>query len=96
MDIKGEVRDEFFMIGDKVKRALKSLFKPDKMNYAALSNTSQVIHVHIVPRYKDTREFAGVTFKDERWGQNFAPYNRAFTVDPAVLFKIKEALKANL
>ncbi len=37
--IEGESRDEFFQIGADVKAALKTLFQPDKMNYAALSNT---------------------------------------------------------
>jgi len=66
--IEGEVRDEFFQVGEEVKAALKILFQPDKMNYAALSNTSPAIHVHIVPRYKDDRAFAGKIFKDTRWG----------------------------
>jgi diadenosine tetraphosphate (Ap4A) HIT family hydrolase len=90
--INGEVRDEFFHIGSDVKRALKTLFRPDKMNYAALSNTSEKIHVHIVPRYKETREFAGVIFKDERWGKNYAPYDRSFVLEESVLFKIRDAL----
>jgi diadenosine tetraphosphate (Ap4A) HIT family hydrolase len=60
--IQGETRDEFFLIGEEIKAALKILFQPDKMNYAALSNTSPAIHVHIVPRYKETREFAGMIF----------------------------------
>lgn len=29
LDIDGEVREEFFIIGEKVKSALSSLFKPD-------------------------------------------------------------------
>jgi diadenosine tetraphosphate (Ap4A) HIT family hydrolase len=33
LSIEGEVRDEFFLIGEEVKAALKSLFQPDKMNY---------------------------------------------------------------
>src|SRR3989338_6843177 len=37
--IEGNARDEFFQIGADVKAALKTLFQPDKMNYAALSNT---------------------------------------------------------
>ena len=65
--IQGDVRAEFFQVGEKVKTALKILFKPDKMNYAALSNVSEKIHVHFVPRYKEAREFGGVTFKDQRW-----------------------------
>ena len=96
LDIEGEVRDEFFQIGKEIKTALKVLFKPDKMNYAALSNTSPVIHVHIVPRYEQAREFAGVTFKDARWGQNYAPYDRSFVLEKSILFKIKDVLKENL
>jgi diadenosine tetraphosphate (Ap4A) HIT family hydrolase len=39
-----EMRDEFFQVGQEVKSALKALFQPDKMNYAALSNHSPRIH----------------------------------------------------
>jgi diadenosine tetraphosphate (Ap4A) HIT family hydrolase len=96
LDIQGEVREEFFQIGQNVKKALKNLYKPDKMNYAALSNTSPVIHMHIIPRYKETREFDGVIFKDTRWGQNYAPYDRSFVLDESTLFKIRDALKGQL
>ena len=94
--IDGEIRDEFFLIGNKVKTALKTLFKPDKMNYAALSNVSEKIHVHFVPRYKEAREFSGVVFKDLRWGKNYAPYDRAFVLDESILFKIRDAIKEQL
>ena len=94
--IEGETREEFFQIGEDVKKALKVIFQPDKMNYAALSNTSPVIHVHIIPRYKESREFAGVVFKDERWGKNYAPYDRSFASEEAVLFQIRDTLRENL
>ena len=94
--IEGDVRDEFFLIGQEVKEALKILFQPDKMNYAALSNTSPVIHVHIVPRYKEPREFAGLNFKDARWGQNYAPYDKSFITEEDALFQIRDALKEKL
>ena len=94
--IKGEVREEFFLIGQDIKKALKTLFKPDKMNYAALSNVSNKIHVHIVPRYKETREFGGAAFKDQRWGKNYAPYDRDFVLEESVLFKIRDVLQAQL
>ena len=76
----------------EMKAALKTLFKPDKMNYAALSNTSSVIHVHIIPRYKDSREFAGVIFKDTRWGSNYAPYDKSYVTDESVLFQIRDVI----
>lgn len=93
LGVGAEVREEFFQIGQEVKRALKTLFKPDRMNYAALSNTSEKIHVHLVPRYKDKREFAGVTFHDQRWGKNYAPYDRDFVLEEGVLFQIRDTLK---
>lgn len=96
LDVHGDVREEFFMIGKKIKKALKALFKPDKMNYAALSNVSPVLHVHIVPRYQEPREFAGIIFRDTRWGQNYAPYDRSFVVSEETLFKIRDALKEQL
>lgn len=90
--ITGEIRDEFFEIGEEVKKALQILFKPDKMNYAALSNVSPVIHVHIVPRYSGPRSFQGHTFIDDRWGKNYAPYNRTFSLTEDILFAIRDAL----
>ncbi len=94
--IEGEIRDEFFLIGKQVKTVLKALFKPDKMNYAALSNTSEKIHVHLVPRYREVREFDGVIFNDTRWGKNYAPYDRSFVLEESVLFKVRDILKENL
>ncbi len=70
--------------------------KPDKMNYAALSNTSPVIHMHIIPRYKVAREFNGISFKDARWGQNYAPYDCSFSINESILFKIRDDLKGQL
>lgn len=96
LSIEGEVRDEFFAIGNQIKEALNVLFQPDKMNYAALSNTSSVLHVHLVPRYQDERRFASIIFKDERWGQNYAPYNRLFALSESVLFQIRDALAKQL
>ena len=94
--IDGEVREEFFAIGDEVKAAQKALFQPDRMNYAALSNTSPKIHVHLVPRYKESREFAGVTFVDTRWGKNYAPYDKSFVTEMPVLLKIRDVLREQM
>ena len=37
---------------DTASRALKSLFKPDKLNVAALGNLVPQLHVHVIARYK--------------------------------------------
>lgn len=59
------VRGEFFfLVGGKVKATLKTPFKPDKMNYAALSNVSEKVHVHFVPRYKTSVLHSYVFFQE--------------------------------
>ena len=66
------------------------------MNYAALSNVSEKIHIHLIPRYKEAREFSGMMFNDARWGKNYAPYDRSFVIEQSILFKIRDALKDSL
>jgi diadenosine tetraphosphate (Ap4A) HIT family hydrolase len=88
LSIEGVAREEFFDIGNSLKRALQLLFQPDKMNVAALSNTCEKIHVHFIPRYKESRHYHGREFKDLRWGKNYAPY------DPDC--KLEEALTTYL
>lgn len=96
LGIEGEIRDEFFLIGKEIKKVLKTLFNPDKMNYAALSNVYEKIHIHFVPRYKEPREFNGVAFHDQRWGKNYAPYDRSFELEEAILFKIRDTWVSSL
>ena len=38
---------------DAASRALKELFKPDKLNVAALGNLVPQLHVHVIARYTD-------------------------------------------
>ena len=38
---------------DRASRALKVLFKPDKLNVAALGNLVPQLHVHVIARYRD-------------------------------------------
>lgn len=47
-----------------VKDALVSLFQPDHFNYAFLINLDPHVHLHVIPRYRTPRDFAGQTFED--------------------------------
>jgi len=85
-------QEEFFQIGKAVNAALKKLFSPDLMNYAALGNNFRHLHVHIIPRYEKERIFNGIKFQDKRWGKNYAPYDREFTLKLEELDAIKQAL----
>ena len=89
-------REEFFLIGKKIKIAFRDLFYPDKVNYAALSNKFQKLHVHFIPRYKTKRFLLDVEFIDDRWGKNYAPYNKSFKVDPNIMLHIRNQIKARI
>lgn len=95
-DITKEEREEHFKIGKELQKALKKLFKPDLYNYATLANVTAHLHTHFIPRYSSSREFAGIVFKDERRGQNYAPYNKGLKVSEEILVKIRDALKKEL
>jgi len=92
IEMTEEEREEFFQIAKCVNKALKDLFNPDLMNYAALGNNFKHLHVHLIPRYEKPREFAGIGFIDKRWGKNYAPYDRDFKITLEGLLEIKDAI----
>jgi diadenosine tetraphosphate (Ap4A) HIT family hydrolase len=56
---------------------LTRIFVPDRFNYAQLGNIYPQLHIHVVPRYRDPREWGGVRFVDPKWGRNWAPTPRS-------------------
>ncbi len=47
--------------------ALSALFHYDKINYLMLMMVDPDVHFHVLPRYKDDREYAGLVFADASW-----------------------------
>jgi diadenosine tetraphosphate (Ap4A) HIT family hydrolase len=67
-------------------RALKSLFKPDKLNVAALGNLVPQLHVHVIARYRED-----IAWPRPVWGAaNARPY------PPEALVERVAALRALL
>ena len=56
---------EYFEIIKEVESALKEAFDYDKINYLTLMMVDEHVHTHILPRYKQPKEFAGVHWTDE-------------------------------
>ena len=55
---------------DAASRALKALFKPDKLNVAALGNMVPQLHVHVIARYR-----SDIAWPRPVWGAaNARPY----------------------
>jgi len=93
MDLTEDEQKELFEIAREVKKALIKLFQPDMFNWASLGNLSSQCHLHVIPRYKDGRTIEYVTFKDENWGKNYAPYDYNFRIPEAILEDIRLAIQ---
>lgn len=90
---QGELGD---ILAFRLIPALERLFQLDKPNYANLRNVWPRCHWHVIPRYAIPRTFAGETFTDERWGHNWSPYDHDRKFSEELLFKIRDALRAEI
>ena len=86
-NINGEELKEFFEITKKLRNVVKEIFGADMFNYAILGNVVRHVHLHFIPRYSKEVNFLGIDFKDEKWGQHYAPYNK---------FKISEEVESEI
>jgi len=64
-------QSEFWQLLSDVRRALEIFFQPDQLNYAFLMNQDAHVHLHVIPRYKAAREFAGLHFTDAHFGEHY-------------------------
>lgn len=98
-DLEPYEREELFLVMKDHEAALDRLWKPDHMNYSWLGNGFEENggrgHIHLIPRYKEPRTFAGVVFEDHRWGETPWPYE-PLPLNDDVLFKIRDAVKGQL
>ncbi len=81
----------------RAKRALDSLFAPDHFNYLFHMNVTPHVHMHIYPRYKAPRAFAGQTFTDTRCGDHYDPQEVSVldaVTDTLLVNALREALAA--
>ena len=49
------------------ERKLRDAFQFDKINYLLLMMVDRHLHFHVIPRYAETRSFAGVEWPDPAW-----------------------------
>lgn len=76
------------------EKASRGAFRADKFNYLALMMVDDQLHFHALPRYAESRSFAGVTWGDPGWPGQSDLGHRASS-DPAVLEEVKRALSAD-
>ncbi len=59
---------EFHQIQKDTEFAVDNLFSPELYNYLQCGNSVNHLHVHIIPRYKETKEFLQKKYSDEHYG----------------------------
>lgn len=67
-DLTDEEVLELKQVVAELKSALGKTFKPDWFNVMQLGNMEHHLHFHLVPRYKEPREYDGRTFTDQDYG----------------------------
>jgi diadenosine tetraphosphate (Ap4A) HIT family hydrolase len=63
--------DEWSQLRDEVREAqlaLDRMFRPDRYNLMFLMNLVPHVHLHVVPRYRTARTYAGEVFGDPDFG----------------------------
>ncbi len=96
MDITSDEMTELLVIGRLLKATLTALFQPDHFNWSALGNVTAHCHVHLIPRYQSEREFLGRTFRDERWGEDYKPYDTSFSLTEPQLIELRQSIATEL
>lgn len=85
---------EFWQLLELVKESLVSLFQPDHFNYSFLMNQDRHVHLHVIPRYANEREFAGQVFIDEHLSEHYQLTTNLVSIE--VRQKLAEALRKEL
>lgn len=87
--------DAFAELRDAVRateRSLRTFARYDKINYLMLMMVDPHVHMHVIPRYAETRDFDGTAFPDAGWpGQ--PDLKQAVTLPPERQSALRDALR---
>lgn len=78
----------------RLEVAIGGLLAPDTYDHAILGHLDHQVVVHIVPRYRQPREWHGERFDDTHWGEVFSPDERALSDE--ALRALRDALRDRL
>jgi diadenosine tetraphosphate (Ap4A) HIT family hydrolase len=93
-NILPEEMEEYALVAKDAESSLEKAFGSYLSQHLHLAFVDKQIHFHIIPRYKDTVDFAGVLWEDD---QHPDPrHQEKVDVDRAVLKEIREEIKKHL
>ncbi len=68
-DVSAVAFAELPIVTGELEAALKKTFQMEKINYLCLMMVDKEVHFHVIPRYSENKEFAGVQFDDPGWAK---------------------------
>lgn len=90
--------EAFTELGDVVKDAeagLSAFARYDKINYLMLMMVDPHVHMHVIPRYAEMKEFAGTGFPDSGW-PGPPDLKSAITLAPEQQEALRKAVRQSL
>jgi diadenosine tetraphosphate (Ap4A) HIT family hydrolase len=93
-DVTSQEMAELATLVAILEKAVKSAFGYDIMNYLMLMMVDRHVHYHVIPRYKEMKQFAGVDWVDNGWPTFPALRDDQHANVEGVLAEIRAALVA--
>ncbi len=76
-----------------VTERVRNAFAPDHFNYSFLMNADPHLHLHVIPRYVESRYLAGVEFVDAHYPSAYTdPPTASEISSPEVITAVRAAL----
>lgn len=93
-EVTPEEMAEYALVAREVETALKSAFNPHLVQHLALMFKDKQVHFHIIPRYTEVIEFAGLRWEDDNVPDPLS--QKGGEVTQEVLEQIRQELKKHL
>lgn len=93
-DLPEGAHAELGPITRQIETALKSAVAFERINYLMLMMVDPHVHFHVIPRYQDVREAAGLRFPDPAW-PGPPDLKAAIALDAAATNALTALLKAH-
>ena len=90
-----EMKDLAELVGT-LEEAIERAFDHNIMNYLMLMMVDHHVHYHVIPRYEETRSFAGKEWVDNGWPALPLIGDIQHADDPGLLHVIQDRLKSKL
>ncbi len=93
-EVTPEEMAEYAILTNEIENSLRKSFNPHLVHHLALMFIDKHIHFHIIPRYSESVEFAGISWEDDNIPDPLI--QKRGELSQEVLNQIKDKIKSNL